>query len=263
MQPETSRYPRASVVSSFLITKGALVDETYTVLKSWDFNRSRNENLAHMRETNSIGGSSADWLRDVYKVLHRRFEPNGRDRALALLAKQGVSYDLFKPILLWHITRDEFLLRDFLLHWLFPRLQQGIVRVRTSDVLPYLKELHPKGRIQAPWTQSTEARIAGGLLKMAVDFELMKGTVTREFIPYHLPENAFLFVLHAMAELESNPRNLVHSPDWRLFLMDTPDVERELLRLHQFRRLRYEAAGSLVELKLPFSSAEAFIRGTV
>ena len=33
----------------------------------------------------------------------------------------------------------------------------------------------------------------------------------------------------------------------------------ELLRLHQFRKLRYEVAGSLVELTLPCSSATAFV----
>ena len=37
------------------------------------------------------------------------------------------------------------------------------------------------------------------------------------------------------------------------------DVERELFRLHQFRKLRYEVAGSLVELTLPCSSAAAFV----
>ena len=33
--------------------------------------------------------------------------------------------------------------------------------------------------------------------------------------------------------------------------MDADDVERELLRLHQFRRLHYEVAGSLAQLDLP------------
>ena len=49
----------------------------------------------------------------------------------------------------------------------------------------------------------------------------------------------------------------------RLVRMSSDDVEHELLRLHQFHRLRYEAAGSLARLELPFESAAAFARSLV
>jgi len=100
--------------------------------------------------------------------------------------------------------------------------------------------------------------VASALLRMAVDFGLMTGAAVREFSSYILPEESFLYLLHAMHEGYGNARDVVHSPDWRLFLMSTTDVERELFRLHQFRKLRYEVAGSLVELTLPCSSAAAF-----
>ncbi len=53
------------------------------------------------------------------------------------------------------------------------------------------------------------------------------------------------------------------SGEWRLFLMDASDIERELLRLHQFHALRYEAAGSLVRLDLPADSPESYARELV
>jgi hypothetical protein len=37
-------------------------------------------------------------------------------------------------------------------------------------------------------------------------------------------------------------------------------VERALLRLHQFRRIEYDVAGSLAQLKLPAASAADFAR---
>jgi hypothetical protein len=43
-----------------------------------------------------------------------------------------------------------------------------------------------------------------------------------------------------------------------MFLMGPDDVERELLRLHQFKKLHYEAAGSLLQLTLPEPSALAY-----
>ena len=251
---------RASVVSSFTIIKGSMIEETYTVFRDWDFSQTREENLGHMKATNSIGATSSNWLRDVYKVLHRRFDPDGRDRPLVELAKRGTSYDVFKPILLWHMTRDEFLVRDFLLNWLFPQFQEGALRVRVDEIFPYLRALHGRGLTEEPWKETTLKRVASGLLRMAVDFDLMTGTMVREFASYHLPEEAFLYLLHAMTELQPNAHDVVHSPDWRMFLMETADVERELFRLHQYRRVHYEVAGSLAQLDLPCDSSSAFVQ---
>lgn len=251
---------RASVVSSFTIIKGSMIEETYAVMRDWDFSRTREENLRDVRDNNTIGASSANWLRDVYKVLHRRFDPDHADRPLVLLAKHGISMDFWRPIQLWYMTRDEFLLRDFLINWLYAEFENGAYRIRTDDLYPYLKELHKKGLVDEEWKDSTLKRVASALLRMAVDFGLMSGATVREFSSYHLPEESFLYLLHAMYEEYGNARDVVNSPDWRLFLMSTADVERELFRLHQFRKLRYEVAGSLVELTLPCSSPAAFVQ---
>ena len=64
-----------------------MIDETYAVFAAWDFARSKRENLDRLRDENYIGARSANWLRDVAKVLNRRFDPDGRDRALVVLAK--------------------------------------------------------------------------------------------------------------------------------------------------------------------------------
>lgn len=253
-------YSRANAISSFTIIKGALIQETYAVFCDWDFRLSRLENLRRIREENSIGGSSSHWARDVAKVINRRFDPAGRDRPLVELAKAGMDRDSWKPILLFHMTRDEFLLRDFLVSWLYDQFIQGAFRLQTADVVVYLQTLGKKKGIEwsGQWSEKTTARVASGLLKIACDFGLLKGVVRREFNSYHLPETSFLYLLQAIAEKEINARRILDCRDWRMFLMDPADVERELLRLHQFRKLDYQAAGSLVQLTLPHPSAAAF-----
>ena len=47
------------------------------------------------------------------------------DKAARNLAKHGVSLDEWKPLLLWHMTRDEFLVRDFVETWLFGTYEAG------------------------------------------------------------------------------------------------------------------------------------------
>ena len=100
---------RGQVASSFTVIKGALIEETYEVFAAWDWGRSKRENLDRLRQENFIGSRSATWLRDVAKVLNRRFDPAGRDRPIVDLAKHGLPVEEWKPLLLWHMTRDEFL----------------------------------------------------------------------------------------------------------------------------------------------------------
>jgi len=250
---------RASTVSSFTIIKGSMIEETYVVMRDWVFEWSQEENLSHIQKNNTIGAQSSNWLRDFRSVIHRRYNPNTKDRALALLAKNSASMEVWKPIQLWHMTRDEFLVRDFFINWLFNEYEEGAYRIRIHDPFGYLRELHSKGLVEKQWTDRTTREVAGSLLRMAVDFGLMSGKNIKEFASYHMLDVSFLYLLHAMYEVYGNARDVVHSPDWRLFLMSPPDVERELFRLHQFRKLRYEVAGSLVELTLPCSSAAAFV----
>jgi hypothetical protein len=251
--------PRARVASSFTVVKGAMIDETYTVFTAWDLARTKRENLARLREENSIGASTETWLRDVVKVLNRRFDPEGRDRTLLMLAKHGCDVEVWKPLLLWHITRDEFLVRDFLVHWLFPAFDAGVYRVRPEELHRYLKSIGKRGAtVRRAWSETTSRRVAAGLLKMAVDFGLLRGSIVKEFTSYHLPEPSFLYLLHAMHEEHHSPRKVIDSQDWRMFMMRPSDVERELLRLHQFRRLDYQVAGSLVQLTLPCSSSHEY-----
>jgi Putative inner membrane protein (DUF1819) len=247
---------RSHVASSFTLIKGAMIDETYTVFGAWDFALSKRENLDRLRRENLIGASTTTWLRDVAKVLNRRFNPNGRDRPLVLLAKRGCPVDEWKPLLLWHITRDEFLLRDFLLNWLFPTFVSGTYYIRTEDLYGHLQSIRRRGgTTEHAWSKTTLTRVATALLKIAVDFGLLRGSVVKEFASYHLPERSFLYLLYTIREEMHSPRKVLESEDWRMFLMTLADVEREILLLHQYRKLEYQVAGSIVELILPCANA--------
>ena len=247
---------RSEEVSSFTIIKGALIDETYIAFQNWDFGQSKDANLAEFRDNNPIGAGSANWLRDVSFVLSRRLDPGGRDRPLVELAQSGYDRQAWSPLLLWHMTRDEFLVRDFFISFLFPLFSEGTYRVDGRDLIPYLMAVpNSEG-----WTESTTKRIASGLLGIATDFGLMRGRGAREFAPYHVPDGSFMYLLHAVAEDRPNAADIVTSPDWRMYLMHPDDVERELLRLHQYRKLNYEVAGSLAQLALPCDTAAEYAR---
>lgn len=239
-----------------------MIEETYAVFAAWDLDHSKRENLDRLRIENFVGAGSATWLRDVAKVLNRRFDPGGRDRPLVVLAKRGISIEEWKPLLLWHMTRDEFLIRDFFENWLFSAHEAGVFRIRAEDVEVYLCGIRNRGAItEHAWSEETTKRVAAGLLKIAVDFGLLRGSTAKEFASYHLPERSFLYLLHAMRDENLSPGKVIASTQWRLFLMRPSDVEQELLRLHQFRKIDYQVAGSLVQLSLPCTCAQEYAEG--
>lgn len=249
-------HSRASVVSSFTLIKGTMIPETYAVFAAWDFASSKRDNLDHLRNTNFIGTASATWLRDVAKVINRRYDPEGRDRALVILAQSACPLEEWKPILLWHLTRDEFLLRDFLINWLYPEYVAGAWRLRPEELDRFLLDVRNRGgQTEHEWSRETRRRVAAGLLKAAVDFGLLRGVAVKEFASYRVPDRSLLYLMHAMWDTLGSPARLVAAPDWKMFQMAPADVERELLRLHQFHKLRYEAAGTLLQLTLPCHSA--------
>ena len=241
-----------------------MIDETYAVFGAWDFAFSKRDNLDRLKTDNYIGASTSTWLRDVAKVLNRRFDPCDRDRALVRLAQRACPMEEWKPILLWHMTRDEFLFRDFLVNWLFPTYVSGAYRVRTDDLYEHLRSVGERGgTTEHAWSETTLQRVASALLKMAVDFGLLRGNVVKEFASYHLPERSFLYILYAIRDEMRSPRKVIESHDWRMFVMLPSDVEGELLRLHQYRKLDYQVAGSIVELSLPCANASEYAEAMV
>lgn len=250
---------RANVASSFTILKGALIEESYSYLSQWDPSQSSEQNLANWKDRNPAGLRSQNWIRDVAFVMSRRFDPSGRDIALTRLAQNQCNLLEWKPLLLWHITRDEFVLRDFLVNWLFVQFDEGVFRLRPEDLYVHLHSLHARGGIVAKdWSDTTIDRVAHALLVIAKDFGLLTGGTVKTFASFHLPEKSFLYLLHAMRDTQLSAGKLIASSDWCMFLMRTPDVELELLRLHQFRQIEYHVAGSLVQLTLPCTSSREY-----
>lgn len=225
----------------------------------WDLAKSFEENLSRAHELNTPAAENEGWLKEVTATISSRWRHDPRLSAIVELA-QCATLDVWRPCILWHIGQVDELYYRFATEWLFDEYEAGTYRLRTADVVPFVEKITAsRAEGKKGLSEYGIKRASRDLLRMAADFGLLKGSAVREFNSYHLPEESFLYLLHAMYESYGNARDVVHSPDWRLFLMSTTDVERELFRLHQFRKLRYEVAGSLVELTLPCSSAAAFV----
>jgi hypothetical protein len=136
--------------------------------------------------------------------------------------------------------------------------------LKTEAARQYLRSyLHAQLGDPGAWSDANITTSASGLLRTAVDFGLVRGRYVKQFQPYHLPEESQVYLLHALQERLESTQKVIRAADWRLFLMTPADVEEELLRLHQFGKLRFERAGSMVELTLPYPMAADYARSVV
>lgn len=255
MRPGAPRYS----VSFNSLVRGGQVEAAHFLLQRWDFSESAASNFRRAQDDASMRLSSTSHARDIVKALRQRLEPNGRDLPLVVMAKRNVSMLVFKPCFLWHWATHERILYDFFVAWMFPRFRAGDDLIHTEDVLEFVSKIVDDAtNVRRPWAPTTLRRAATSLLKIAADFGMLTESSQKSFVRYVLPEQAFLYILHAIAERGMSTSRAVRAADWRMFQLDQDAVEQELLRLHQFQMLTYNAAGSIVELSLPCTSSREY-----
>ena len=242
------------------LIRGPLVSDTLQALQGWELEASKRANLEQLRQANSIGAPTQAWLKKVCSALSSRFEPAGRDRALVLAARTETGQRHWKSLLLWHLANSEQLLGDGL-RWSAQVHRDGADLLQTAQVLTWLESTGAQGHPEVTeWSEATRKRVAGGLLKVGVDLGLLQGRVKRRFTAYYLADEPLLYVLlQALASNRTTAAALA-DPRWLWFRLPEAELEHRLLLLHQAKVISYYRAGSVVDLKLPASSAEALVQ---
>ena len=101
-------------ISTFSVTKGGKIAETYACFAQWDLSVSLTENLARLRRENPILAPTDAWLKEMGRIFHVRFGDIESHRPLIRLAQAQYSQHAWAPVLLWHLCHRELLLSDFL-----------------------------------------------------------------------------------------------------------------------------------------------------
>lgn len=248
--------------SQRLLRKGALAEETYELFRGWHDDSSFDENFRRVFAGHF--GSEA-WKEEVRKTLALRFSDPALAMPLIVLARGGFPMHDWKHCLLLTIASSERDYWEFAENWLFPEYVAGRYRIRTEDVAGFVRAWWAASRNGSlPLTEYGTIRTARDLIRMARDLGVLRGDgPEKEFARMSLGDTVFLFACHFIAEFEGGTARIPDSPLWKAFLVDPRAVEEALLRLHQFRLLEYQVAGSLVAISLPCAGAREFARSMV
>jgi hypothetical protein len=243
--------------SQRLLRKGVLVPETYRLFADWDFTASTDENLDRgLRGRQATEG----WDKEVLATVRRRVRDFDLIKSLIVLAQRGMPVSDWRDCLRLWVGATEEPFHTFATGWLFDERAKGRALVRTEDLVAMVDGVAARREgSPAPISDYSRVRAARDLLKTAVDLGLLEGNgPARTFSTVAMSDDVLVFYAQMIADLEGEPSRVPGSKLWRLAYMAPQDVHLTLLHLHQFRRLDYQAAGSLVQLALPAPSAEQF-----
>jgi hypothetical protein len=240
--------------SQRLLRKGVLVDETYRLFAGWNFDLSTEANLAR-----GLGGRQATqgWEDEVVATVRRRLRDFDRIKSLIVLAQRGMPVSDWRHCLRLWVGATEEPFHLFATGWLFDERARGRSTIRTEDLFGVIDEAAAnRARAATPISAHSRVRAARDLLKTATDLGMVEGGgPIRRYATIAMGDDVQVFYVHMIAELAGDPSRAPASPLWRLAFMAPQDVHLALLHLHQFRRLDYQIAGSLVQLTLPWPSA--------
>jgi len=243
--------------SQRLLRKGVFVQETYQLFANWEFDLSPELNLERgLRGRQTTQG----WDKEVVVTVRRRIRDFARVKSLIVLAQRKMSIGDWRNCLRLWVGATEEPFHTFATGWLFDERVRGRSVIRSEDLIPVVDEVAARLAPRAsPISDYSRIRAARDLLKTAADLGMLEGGgPDRRFSDIALGDDVLVYYAQLIADLEGDPSRVPASRLWRLAYMSPQDVHLALLRLHQFRRLNYQVAGSLAQLALPATSAVEF-----
>jgi hypothetical protein len=244
------------VFSQRYLRKGPLVEETYRLFVGWKDEASVEDNLRR-----GFAGQfpTLAWGKEVRMTTSARLRNLEALRPLIVLARNGMKFDDWRDCWRLWIGATEEPFGGFVRDWLFPEMMSGRRRLTAPDVREYAVAAWSRHSPKRPLSEYGVVRAARDLVHTASRLGLLSGDgPVKTVAALSRSDDTVLFYAHMIADLEGSPAKVPASDLWRMMMIPTSEAHVVLLHLHQFKRLDYQVAGSLVSLTLPYPSAIAF-----
>jgi hypothetical protein len=238
------------------LRKGPLVEETYRLFSGWKDDVSVAENIE-----GAFSGlfPTIAWEREVRATTMARLKHLDALRPLIVLARNGMKLGDWRDCWRLWIGATEEPFGGFVRDWLFPEMQSGRYQFRSQDVRECATAAWSRHSPKRPLSEHGVVRAARDLIHIAAQLGLVSGDgPDRTFSTTPISDDVRMFYVQMIADLEGSTSKVPGSDLWKMAMMSPSEVHVALLNLHQFKRLDYQVAGSLVQLTLPYPSALAF-----
>jgi len=250
--------PRAAGSGWRLKEGGALLSDMREMVCGWSDVAPGPDSLRLARQvlTKSNSARRNDVFNYAFKPRFLLGNPPEAWRLARALEDAAADIDVIRPFYFWITARAEPLLHAFASDVVFRRRSYTGTVLGVDDVISWVGSRTPNARA---WTHDTRRRVARALLATLRDFGILEGQARKRTAAFHLPPQAVALISFCLQEAGASSGALLGHPDWEIFLLDTPGVERLLMECHQHKWLGYHAAGNIVRIELPRMSFGEYV----
>lgn len=230
---------------------GAVLEDMRLLVRSWSEDASPDDQRQQLVFENVLGKRTRARAVDVYRRLFaQRFlkgDPPKAWKIVRPLEDRELPVEILRPVYYWITARSDPLLYDFVEDEILARGKGHDLAIRVDETARWIgKELSKRSQ---SWSDTVSLKVARGLLAALRDFGILEGATKKRIAPVYLPIEPFAYIAFVLHSLGSSGERLITHPDWKLFLMEPPVVERLFLDAHQNQLLHYEAAGKIYRIE--------------
>jgi len=237
--------------TSHLQKGGASISDMRHLVRIWSDNISWGKQRELLIQENILGKKSRARSIDVYQELFvPRFlkgDPPEAWKIMKPLEMREAHLDILKPLYYWITARSESILYDFVTDEILGRSKSFDKFISVKETINWIE--HKVSKQGLSWSEAVTIRVAQGMLAALRDFGILEGKAKKKIAPIYIPIESFAYIAFALYSLGNTGEKLVVHPDWKLFLLQSPVVERLFLDAHQSKLLCYEAAGKIYRIE--------------
>lgn len=208
-----------------------------------------------------LGRSTELRTKDLVAAFARRYLVADEQpaRVLKRLLDAEADPEAVRQLMFLFTARAHALLHDAVVRVYWPRYSAGALRLGLADVLALIRDGEDAGRLGAPWSPPTAARVASNVLGTLADFGLLadSSTAYRDLRPYRILPQTTLLLAYEVHLAGFSDSSVLDHPDWGLFGLDRDAVAQHLVRLGQDGHLIAQYAGDLLRVSWPYESLDA------
>jgi hypothetical protein len=252
--------------NSTFASKGALLADVKTVLREIDAGQGSEQMRDAVIKDDFLDRGTLHNRRTVWREISRRYI-SGRDRGhVATLARfvtrcpNPTAVDL---VLFYEYCQVDLLLYDLTVRCTHELYQDARAAMDQVDANEWLKRQETTHREIATWSPTTRSRLVRSYLATIRDFGLVTGTKRKEFHKLYVPREAFVYALYHQKERGIHGKALIHSTDWRLFLLSEAEVIFLLEDAANGGFVHFRRAGDIYDLRFVYNDLPEVVHAIV
>jgi len=253
----------SSPYSSRNSSKGALLNEAKILFSYLAKGNSLESARKAVFQDNIFDKKTHQTRKRCWEVLHSRYFPQGEDleqiHPIIALFRTKISEKVKQGILYYHFAVSDLFSYEVTTELIYDLYRRGSTNIAPRNIHEYLdskRKVHPEIN---KWSPQTRLSLVSHYLSALRDFGILEGKNQKRIHRPTVEEDLFLYILTYLRDCGKSPKSILASDDFKLFLLSQQEVESKLFEAQRKGRIKFQKAGHIVSLELPWRSTLEYI----